>query len=438
MKNTVLIIGAGAAGLMAAYALTKAGKKVTVLEARNRTGGRIHTLSDESFFKHIELGAEFIHGDLPVTLNLLNEAGIPYRPASAEMLRYENGKFDGSNGIIEDWDILISKLNQLQTDTSIYDFLQQEFPGGKYAELHTSVWNYVSGYDTADPRDASAFALRNEWQHEDEEAQHRIAGGYCHMISYLANECKAKGSKIFLNAIVKNIQWQAGKVKAITADGTQYKAAKLLIAMPLGVLKAQPGELAAISFSPEIPHHSTAIQQMGFGAVIKILFEFTDAFWLDSKMEHIAGKSIKEMGYLFSDEEIPTWWTQMPEHSNVLTGWIGGPAAAEKAQLSDEAISQQGLQSLANIFKHDVAELKDKLIARRIMNWTTDPFTRGSYGYDTVEAPAARKVLNTPVEDTIYFCGEYLYDGTAMGTVEAALSSATDVAKRMFSKGVII
>jgi monoamine oxidase len=137
------------------------------------------------------------------------------------------------------------------------------------------------------------------------------------------------------------------------------------------------------------------------------------------------------MEFLLSDEEIPTWWTQVPDKSKVLTGWLGGPAAADKARLSDDLITKQGLQSLANIFKRDAEELKNLLIARRVMNWCTDPFTRGSYAYDTVQAPEARKVLNRPVEDTIYFCGEYLYDGTAMGTVEAALSSAVDVVKKM-------
>jgi monoamine oxidase len=78
-KTDILVIGAGAAGLMAAYKLSQQGKKVIVLEARNRTGGRIHTINQESFFQHAELGAEFIHGDLPVTLNLLKEAGIKYR-----------------------------------------------------------------------------------------------------------------------------------------------------------------------------------------------------------------------------------------------------------------------------------------------------------------------------------------------------------------------
>lgn len=431
MKNSVLIIGAGAAGLMAAYTLGKAGKKVIVLEARKRTGGRIYTVNKESFFKETELGAEFIHGNLPVTLGLLKEAGINHRSADAEMWRYQNGRFKENHPDEEGGELLITRMNQLVQDIPVWEFMQQHFADDKYADLRAGIWSFVSGYDTADPRDASTFALRKEWENEDQEAQGRVDGGYCSIISYLANGCRNLGGDIFLNAIVQQISWQPGHVTATLTDGTQYEAEQIVIAVPLGVLKANAGETGAIKFEPPLTQHQTAIGQMGFGAVIKLLFAFDDAFWLDDKTRSMTGDKVDQMGYLFSDEEIPTWWTQAPDQSKVLTGWIGGPGAHEKAGRSDNELRNEGLRSLAIIFKRDVDELKGKLTACRIMNWIADPFTRGSYAYDKVETPQGRKVLNTPVESTLFFAGEYLYKGTAMGTVEAALSSGKEAAEKV-------
>lgn len=432
MKNSeILIIGAGAAGLMAAYTLAKAGKKVIILEARNRIGGRIHTLNNTSFFKQAELGAEFVHGNLPVTLKLFKEAGIKCHPSSGEMWHYNNGRFTKGFEQADNWELLIQKLNELEQDTSIGDFLQKQFSDEKYSKLRKWVNKFVSGYDTADPFKVSAFALRREWQSEDEDTQYRVDGGYGKVISYLANESKANGSQLFLNSVVKDIHWEHNQVEAITADKVSYKANKVIIALPLGVLQADTSEEGAITFSPSVPQYNHAIQQMGFGAIIKILLAFKNTFWENEETAKLAGSSLKEMGFLLSDEEIPTWWTQYPEHSNVLTGWLGGPPAEKKIDLSNEELLQQGIQSLSNIFKRNIEELKDNLIAWNVVNWTADPFTCGSYAYDTIAAPGARKILNAPINNTIYFAGEYLYDGPAMGTVEAALTSGEEVAKAL-------
>ncbi len=116
MKNTeIIVIGAGATGLMAAYELTKAGKRVIILEARNRTGGRIHTLDDTSFFKYAELGAEFVHGDLPVTLKVLKEAGIELMPASGEMWHYNDGKFSKDYQTNRSLGLIDAKVKQVGT-----------------------------------------------------------------------------------------------------------------------------------------------------------------------------------------------------------------------------------------------------------------------------------------------------------------------------------
>jgi monoamine oxidase len=73
----VAVIGAGAAGLMAAQLLTNAGRRAVVLEARDRIGGRIHTVTDPAFLGPVDLGAEFTHGRPPETWDLLRPCTAP-------------------------------------------------------------------------------------------------------------------------------------------------------------------------------------------------------------------------------------------------------------------------------------------------------------------------------------------------------------------------
>jgi len=428
----ILIIGAGAAGLIAARTLAKAGKSVILLEARDRLGGRICTINEGAHFKFAELGAEFIHGDLPFTLGLLNEAGIRYYTSNSEMLQYQNGSFGGEDFFTDDWALLMEKLNGLEKDMAMGAFLDKEFAGNNFLKLRNAVLRFLSGYDTAEPGKASAFALRREWETEDNATQWRIKGGYGALLDFLADEFKKTGGRIYLNSVVKEIHWQQGNVKVVTNESI-YTAAKVLIAVPLGVLKAGENEKSGIDFFPPITEQSNAIQDMGFGAVIKILLEFDQPFWEDSFTTQLAGRSLKNMGFLISDEEIPTWWTQAPQPCSLLTGWVGGPPAISKKSAPEEEILQQSLQSLSNIFKRSIAELNARLVAFKIANWTTDPFTLGSYAYDTTASAACRDVLNKPVENTLFFAGDYLYDGHAMGTVEAALTSGKLVAERILN-----
>jgi monoamine oxidase len=432
MENVdIIIIGAGAAGLMAARTLAKAGKSVILLEARNRIGGRIYTLEYGTSLQPAELGAEFVHGDLPVTQGLLREAGINYHSATASMWRYDNGTFSDDGHVVEHWGMLIERLMALQQDMSINDFMLKEFGEDQYASLRESVRRYVAGYDNADPKKASTFSLRKEWQTEDEDAQYRIEGGYINLIKYLADEFITAGGNIYLNAVVHDIDWAQHHVTVSTDIGITYQATQLLIAMPLGVLQAEAAQKGTISFDPPIDYYSNALKSLGFGAVIKVLLEFDDAFWHSKEIEEMAGKSLENMGFLFSEEAMPTWWTQMPDHRALLTGWLGGPPAAEKINMADEEILLQSLESIANIFKKDIGYLKEKLLTWNVINWTADPFTRGSYSYDTIEANEARKILSKPIGDTLFFAGEYLYEGTAMGTVEAALTSGLRAAERV-------
>src|SRR5258708_21762743 len=88
----IVVVGAGAAGLMAARELARAGKRVTIVEARDRCGGRIHPLPTAEFGYPAEGGAEFVHGEAPVTHGLLREAGLSLLPIHGTQWTAEGGK----------------------------------------------------------------------------------------------------------------------------------------------------------------------------------------------------------------------------------------------------------------------------------------------------------------------------------------------------------
>jgi monoamine oxidase len=422
-SNTI-IIGAGATGLMAAYELIKAGKKVTILEARNRIGGRCYTFSGDDFTTPIELGAEFIHGELPLTLKLLKEAGIKYEAVSGDNFQVKNGEIVPSGFFMEHWDEFEKALKEVQEDQSLEQFLQQYFHEEKYIGLRKSVIQFAAGYDTADPARVSLFSLRDEWLSEhEEETQYRILGGYIQLMDFLANQITNLGGEIVLNSVVKQVSWQAGSVEVITTDDAVFIGKKLVLTIPLGVLTLNKNEHGAITFSPDLPEQRQAANEMGFGVIIKILIEFSEPFWEE--------KGLSNLQFLFSEEKIPTWWTQNLQDNNVLTGWLGGNPKDKIQQLSDDELLQEAINSLAAIFKVDTSFIEQKLVADKVYNWTADPFTRGSYSYATVQTKNAREILKTPVAQTVYFAGEALFEGEQLGTVEAALVSGLEVAKEI-------
>ncbi|MEX8546802.1 MAG: flavin monoamine oxidase family protein [Mucilaginibacter sp.] len=421
-SSDTIIIGAGAAGLITALELAKAGKKVIVLEARNRIGGRCFTFSGDGFTTSIELGAEFIHGELPLTLKLLKEAQIVYEPVSGNNFQAKNGEIKQSEFFMEHWDEFEKALSEVQEDQSLEQFLQQNFAEEKYAGLRKSATQFAAGYDTADSERVSLFSLRNEWLggHE-EETQFRIPGGYIQLMGFLLEEIEKFGGEIKLNAMVKQVNWKPGLVEVVTADNASFTGKKLVLTVSLGVLVLDGNETAAITFNPDLFEQRKAATEMGFGAIIKVLMEFTGPFWKD--------RGLNNMQFLFSEEKIPTWWTQNPQQNNVLTGWLGGKPQDEMQHLNDEEILQEAIISLAHIFNVDASFITQKLVSAKVYNWTADPFARGSYSYATLKTASALKILKKPVAQTIYFAGEALFEGEQLGTVEAALVTGLEVAK---------
>lgn len=425
MENfDVLIVGAGACGLMCGYILAKAGKRIMVIEARNRLGGRINTMNDNGFSGCFEAGAEFIHGYAPVTIQLLKKAGINYVKTGGKFYRVQQGNWQTENAFEKQWNQLLDELKHLKQDTSIKSFLNEHFPEKKDAAFRESVISMVEGYDAANSDFASALAVCAEWN-ETDETQYRIKGGYTGLINYLAEKIKSTGSVILCSTPVKQIIWQKGIVEAVT-DSEPIKAKKAIITIPLALLQTPDKGKTEIEFIPDIPQIMDAAQQLKAGAVVKIIMQWKDPFW---EKEFIKNQKHDHVGFLFSDEFIPTWWTQLPDHIPILTGWLAGPKAEQLKHADDTYIYNKAMDSLASIFSMDISLLKEKLEAYKIINWTADLYSKCGYAYSTVNSTAIKKIISTPIADTLFFGGEALYEGKQMGTVEAALANGEKVAE---------
>jgi monoamine oxidase len=185
----VIVIGAGAAGLIAAWELVQTGKRTAVIEAKDRVGGRAHTIHDNNFELPVELGAEFVHGDLELTKTLLKKAGVEKYKVSGDIWQNEDESLDEQSDFIEDFSALNKKFKELREDISVAEFINDFLKGDEFEEARFTLKNYVEGYYAADTHKASTFSLREELTTSDDE-QYRIEGGYIKLIDYLHNQCK--------------------------------------------------------------------------------------------------------------------------------------------------------------------------------------------------------------------------------------------------------
>lgn len=409
----IVIVGAGAAGLMAARALARTGKRVTILEARDRCGGRIHPLPASEFGYAADGGAEFVHGEAPVTRGLAREAGLSVRTIGGTQWSFDGKAFSRENPRDPYGDKLHAAVKELTDDLTVADFLRRHFAGPEYAGLRHAVERMVEGYDAADPERASTLALRDEWMNDGHATQGRIDGGYGRLIDFLAAECRKSGAAIHLGAVVAAIEESDGKVVVRCAGGEEQICDRVILTVPLPLLRE-------IALPAAARTKAAAADDIGFGSVIKLLLRFKRPWWRE-------WEELADMLFLLSDEIIPVWWTRQPDQHHVLTGWFGGPRTAELSYLDPQGLIDAGLDSLAAIFNQPREDIARDLVAAAAANWAHDPFARGAYSWATPQTRAAQEIL-ARAHGPVLFSGEALYRGRDMGTVEAALASGLETA----------
>lgn len=417
--ETILIIGAGASGLKAAKVLSKK-FRVHVLEAANRLGGRIFTTSEDGFTRPVETGAEFIHGDLPLTFKLVRKAGLTYEKHEGAFCRVRRGNWENLDESFEGWEELLDKMKRERRDMPLLKFLDKHYSGTQFSGLRQNAQAFAEGFNLADIHIAGIKGLYREWSVQ-QQVSYRITEGYSRLIEHLEKECRKNNVVFTHNCMITHVEWKHGFVKLRSAEGKVFTGSKVIITVPASVLQRMIGS-NVIHFSPSPDEYLEAYRQIGYGPVIKLVLEFNEPFW-NAYNERI--------GYIISEEPIPTWWPRTQGNAHFLVGWKGGPQVLSYRDYDEDSFLQVALDSLSSIFQLPVERIKDKWINGKVYNWQKNEFADGGYSYSLPESDRAKKLLNTPINDTIYFAGEALYNGGAGGTVEAALNNGRKVARRI-------
>jgi monoamine oxidase len=420
-ENSVLILGAGVAGLVAADELSKAGLSVSLLEARERVGGRLHTIHQPGLEAPVELGAEFVHGARNATWPLLKAAHAQADELPDRHWQSCNGALVENRNFWQQLTSVIEKIDLRAPDEDFCSFLQRT--DGVSEENKWLGSEYVEGFHAAPADRVSAHSIARAEaaaEREDGMRQFKLRRGYDALLNWLAQRLCQREVRVHCQHVVKTICWEQGEVEveAATPSGSRiFQASAAVIALPLGVLK-QAGR-SGVLFEPELTQNQRAIESLEPGAVVKVICHFRAGFW-----------PVKNFGFLHTDDPMfPTWWVD--ERGPLLTGWAGGPRAERLSREHRDSILSEAVESLVRIFKVERARIQDLLRHSWTHNWVSDPFARGAYSYIPVGMGQMPKLLAEPVSDTLFFAGEATAPAGDQGTIHGAVASGKRVAEQI-------
>ncbi len=424
LQERVLIIGAGAAGIVAAAILNKLGLRTTVLEARDRIGGRIWTVTGPGAVP-IDLGASWIHGtEGNPLMELAHRCG-------ARLIATDRSRvalFTRRLQLVPREEIrrLAPLFQQLLSDAKQIAFRHRRdmslSAGLLRAMLHR--WRTL-------PKGArvlrwawGAFELvlgtrthnlsARYWDQDVDLAggDRFVASGYLNLLRPLLD-----GLDIRLGQAVRTIRWrERGPVVVVTNRGEEFEAERLLCTLPLGVLKA-----GTVRFVPPLPPwKQAAIDRLGFGCLDKVILLFPRVFWNDD---------VDYLGFLTESPGGYAYFVNLHRLCGIpaLMGFVTGRRARLQERTSDEKVVARAMKPLRRTFGR-VPEPEQYWLTR----WGRDEFSLGSYSYLPVGALGSEfDVLRCPVGDRLFFAGEAthrVFPGAVHGAVLSAIEAALRIA----------
>ncbi len=241
---------------------------------------------------------------------------------------------------------------------------------------------------------------------------YRILDGYDRLLGALA-----EGLDIRLNTPVETIDWSGDGVRVTAAGGQVFEAERVLITLPLGVLKA-----GRVRFTPELPaDKQAAIDQLTVGPAIKLVYRFDAPVLPQGVMA------------LYSALNPCMWWSPSYGHADaagqVMTAFVTGDRARALLALGEDGALAQGVAVLrAELGQPDLSPSAAKWV-----NWVDDPFSSGGYSVTPPGARAAHAALAEPVVSKLYWAGEAAAGPTWKASVHGAYFSGRRAAGEILS-----
>ncbi len=428
-----IVVGAGVAGLTAARLLSRAGRRVIVLEARDRIGGRVWT--DRSDGVATDLGASWIHGI----------AGSPVAAAAEafgmRMTEFTVGGYQPDSRPIAYYDPDGTRLTDAEAtafaddihavDATLVDVVAGSAPDDSYrdvteqalarqgwaAERAQRVREYLEHRSQeqygAWIEDLAAHGLDDDSIEGDEVV---FPDGYDALPSALA-----EGLDVRLEHVVSRVEW--GEGVTVTTDRGGFTAGDVVLTVPVGVL--QSGEFAIVPALPDPV--AAALGRVKMNAFEKVFLRFPAAFWDDDVY------AIRQQG------PEGRWWhswydlTAVHGEPTLLT-FAAGPAAVETRTWPQERVVDSVLAQLRRLYGDAVPPPTHV----QVTHWQDDPFARGAYAYMTVGSTTAdHDALATPVGGVLHLAGEATWTDDP-ATVTAAMLSGHRAAENVLGRSIPI
>lgn len=420
----IIIIGAGIAGLAAAKKLQSTHLAVTVLEGRNRIGGRINT--DYSLGIPFDAGASWLHGteDNPLA-NLAKQLNL-----KLSLTDFFNCYFidrhkkqiplNKFNEFYRNFELLSEQaiLSTKENDCSFFSAINAITKTNQKSEDWQDMFNWSllrqAFYSGAEANFLSAQGLKEETI---------LAGGnflFLNGYQTIINEL-AENSDIQLNTTVNHIKHSKQAVKISTNRG-EFSADAVIITLPLGVLQKQ-----SVTFDPPLPSaKQKSIANLQMGILNKVALKFPAAFWPANY--HALYFTPLEKKSISSYINFSGLYNQP-----ILVGYIAGEKARRFEKFSDETLITMTMEGLRNIFEKNIPDPEAYYTTR----WAEDPLSCGSYSYIPVGASGKDyDILAEPV-DNLFFAGEATcrqYLATTHGAYLSGIREAERIIELQFSE----